>query len=535
MKRRSPLLLIFLIAMLLFVACQSGTDDAVATAEARAAAAEAEAAAAAADADSAEAAIAAAEAAAAAAEAEAMEAGSEAEAASAAAAEAEAEAAEAAAAAAEAEAAAAASEAEAAAAEDRAMAAEAAAAAAMLQEGCDVDLTGETITIHQHAGREGPLAAILGDAFAFATDDALLEINEAGGICGATLEVVFRETNYAVELEVAAYEEARVAEPKPAVILTYGSAATIALHERVIEDEIVNVAAGLNAEAIYIPRNGYTIGAAPIYSDQFAGFVGWASENWADVKPASAGDDVVVCVIGWASAFGAGATTPEALEYISTLGNATVLPLEEQEINPAADVTGQIQSCLLQGANVIYAQNLSFGAVQIIATARALGVWDDIIVAGVNWTNNIDVTNILGDNAALQDGYYSLYPHLGWNDVDEPGIQQARATFGRGGYPESDRSNTYILTYTNIHNVAQVFRAVVNEHGLEGLTGANFMASAQEQGIVNATGIQGFDVRGENRAGRVSQIRRATWTGSAIEYQVVQDWFELPDTRPPAP
>ena len=140
-------------------------------------------------------------------------------------------------------------------------------------EGCEVDLTGETIYIHQHAGREGPLAAILGDAFAFATEDALEDLNGAGGICGATLEVIFRETNYDVDLEVAAYEEARAFEPKPFAIFTYGSGATIALNERVIEDQIINFAAGLNAEAIYIPPNGYTLSTPPIYSDQFAGFV----------------------------------------------------------------------------------------------------------------------------------------------------------------------------------------------------------------------------------------------------------------------
>ena len=42
-------------------------------------------------------------------------------------------------------------------------------------------------------------------------------------ICGAELEVVFRETQYDVALEIAAYEEARVSDPKPFLILTYSS------------------------------------------------------------------------------------------------------------------------------------------------------------------------------------------------------------------------------------------------------------------------------------------------------------------------
>lgn len=407
-----------------------------------------------------------------------------------------------------------------------------------MMEGCDVDLTGETITIHQHAGREGPLAAILGDSFAFATEDALRDINESGGICGATLEVVFRETNYDVELEVAAYEEARAADPKPFLILTYGSGATIALNERVIEDEIVNLAAGLNAEAIYIPTDGYTVAGPPIYSDQFAGFIEWASDNWSDIKPEEAADEITVCVIGWAGAFGTGAATPEAVEYLAGVDpSITILPLEEQPIDPAADATGLIQSCLVQGANVIWNQNLSFSVAQVVGTAQALGVWDQAIYTGVNWTNNIDVINILGDNAQLMDGYYAIFPHLTWTDTDNEGIQQAIDTFDAQGYADSDRSNTYLLTYSNFYNVAEVIRRVVNENGLEGLTGANYLAALTDPDHCTDDVLGYFPQNfcDGNRSGREAQIRQATWTGDAIEYVVVEDFFELPDTRPAAP
>ena len=403
------------------------------------------------------------------------------------------------------------------------------------QEGCEVDLTGETITLHQHAGREGPLAAILGDAFAFATEDALEDINGAGGICGATLEVVFRETNYNVDLEVAAYEEARDFDPKPAIILTYGSGATIALNERVIEDQIVNIAAGLNAEAIYIPENGYTVSSPPIYSDQFAGFVEWAYNNWSDIKPASAGDDITVCVIGWAGAYGTGAATPEALDYIAGVDSSiTVLPLEEQPIDPAADATGLIQSCLLQGANIIWNQNLSFSVAQVIGTARALGVWEEAIYSGVNWTNNIDVINIMAENAALMDGYYAMFPYLTFTDTDNAGIQQAISNFEEKGYPDSDRSNSYLTSYASFFNIAATLRRVVNEHGIEGVTGENYLAALTdpEHCTDDELGILPTNFCDGNRSGRVSQIRRATWMDDHIEYVVVEDFFELPDTRP---
>ncbi|MFQ5400256.1 MAG: ABC transporter substrate-binding protein [Anaerolineae bacterium] len=400
-----------------------------------------------------------------------------------------------------------------------------------LMAGCDVDLNGETITLHQQAGREGPVAAILGEAFAFATQDALDAINSSGGVCGATLEVFFSETNYDVEQDVAVYEQTR---DDALIIFTYSSGTTVALKDRVNEDKIVVFAAGVNGPAMYVPRNGYTIGDIPIYSDQFAGFVKWLSENWADIKPASAGDEIVVGVIGWANAYGAGATTPEALAYAESLG-VTVLPLEEQAVSPDADVSGQIQNMLVNGANVIYNQNLSFSVAQVIGTVRAMGVWDDVIVGGVSWSFNADVLNFLGENAALADGYYGIVPHLTWQDTDAPIVQEMAAAFDAGGYPENERTNTYLLTYSTFFAVRDILVHAINMSGYENLSGETIMAAANDIGIVDARGLFEFDLRGENRAPRKAHIRQ--WQlqddGTIIDVPIT-DFFELPDTRPPA-
>ncbi|HUM70668.1 MAG TPA: ABC transporter substrate-binding protein, partial [Chloroflexota bacterium] len=397
--------------------------------------------------------------------------------------------------------------------------------------GCNEDLTGETITLHQQAGREGPLAAILGEAFAYATDDVLKIINESGGVCGAQLEVVFNETNYAVEQEVAVYEQTR---NDAILIFTYGSGATVALAPRLNEDKILSIAAGVHGPSIYVPRDGYTIGAVPIYSDQFAGFLTWLSENWADVKPESAGDDIVVGVIGWANAFGAGAITPESLAVAEELG-ITVLPLEEQAVAADADVSGALQNLLLNGANVIYNQNLSFSVAQVIGTLRALGVWDDVVVGGVNWTYNADVLNFLGANVALANGYYGVVPNLTWADTDAEIIQTAMDAFAAGGYPETERTNTYLLTFATMFAVRDLIEHAVNEYGYENLSGETLLQAANDIGILDAAGLFSYDLRGENRAPNRAQIRQWQVQADGTVLDVpVSDFFDLPDTRPPA-
>jgi len=404
---------------------------------------------------------------------------------------------------------------------------------AMLPEGCNEDLTGETITYYSQAGLTGALSTILGTAFVNALNDGISELNAQGGICGAEVVLDLVDTQYEAEQEIATYQIRRDADPKPISIATYGSGASVALKDMVIEDKIVNLAAGLNANAFYVPRNGYTVGVAPIYSDQFAGFLKWVSENWDDVKPEGAGDEIVVGVIGWEGPFGAGATTPEALAYAESIG-VTVLELETFAISAEADVVTPLQSLAVQGANVIYVQSLGFGTAQVIGTLHALGMWETVLTGGCNWSINSDVLNVLGESAPAMVGFYGVFPWLWWNDTDNPGVQQALAAFEAGGYPDTDKGVSYLTSYAGVFAWAEIVKHAVNTYGYENLTGETFMEAFQDLGTVSALGIFTFDVRGENRAPSEAQISQVQMVGDQIDFVVIEDFFELPDTRPPA-
>jgi branched-chain amino acid transport system substrate-binding protein len=399
-------------------------------------------------------------------------------------------------------------------------------------DACDVDLTGEEIVIYQQAGREGPLATILGNGFAYATEDAVNIINANGGICGATVRVEFGETNYAVEQEIAVYERFRVADPKPVFLLSYGSGATVALKDRVVEDEIVHLVAGLEAGAIYDPVSGYTVAAAPIYSDQFAGFLEWLSQNWDEYKPEGAGDDIVVGVIGWPNAFGAGATTPEAIAYAESLG-ITVLPLEQVALAPDADVSGAIQNLVLSGANVLWNQSLSFTPAQVVGATHQLGLWQNVVMSGVNWAMHNDVPNYLGANQALIDGFVGPLPYAYWSDTDVPGVQLAMMAFEEAGRPESDRSTTYLTTFAQFLAIRNAYIHAINQQGgLEGVTGATMLQAMQDMGEVDGGGISYYVVGETDRSPRTTSIRRVTWDGEKVIYETIADEIELPDTRP---
>ncbi len=137
---------------------------------------------------------------------------------------------------------------------------------------CVAMYEGETIHVHQAAGLTGPLAQILGDGFINGSKAAVDRINADGGVCGVMLEIHLEDSQYAPEQELAIYERFRAEDPAPLFHLSYGSGAAIVLKDRVIEDKIPHITAGLDANSFYIPRDGYTFGTGPIYSDQLAGF-----------------------------------------------------------------------------------------------------------------------------------------------------------------------------------------------------------------------------------------------------------------------
>jgi branched-chain amino acid transport system substrate-binding protein len=409
---------------------------------------------------------------------------------------------------------------------------EAAPPEAPMEIACENSYEGESLVVYQQAGLTGPLATLMGTGFISATQDAIEQINAEGGVCGVMLSVRIEDTQYVLEQEIQVYEQFRAEDPKPLFITTANSAATIALKDRVVEDEIVNLATGVHTQSIYDPPNGYTVGMVPIYSDQFAGFLQFVHSNWAEIKPEGAGDSITVGVIGWANAFGAGATTPESLAFAESLG-ITVLPLEEQPVDPSADVTGQLQNLLVNGANVIYMQSLSFSIVQVISTLHAMGFYDQVVLGSVNWGMNRDVLNILGENAPLAAGYYGVFPYLWWTDADAPGVQQALETFAAKGYPEHDKAFTYLLLYSAMFGIADVLTVALNNVGFDGLNGAEFLKAMQQMGTISAAGVFEMNVEGSNRAPNKAQVRQARiLEDGSIDFVVVQDFVTLPDTRP---
>jgi branched-chain amino acid transport system substrate-binding protein len=392
------------------------------------------------------------------------------------------------------------------------------------------NLEGETITFYHFGDLSGPLAGITGPLI-HGFEDSVGAVNERGGIRGATIDVQFTDTQSSVDEAVAAYDRYTSEDDNILVMFTYGSGDGEALASRFVEDEIPNLAAGLSSVAFYGPDSGYTFGYAPIYPDQFGLFLDWLTANWADVKPASAGDDIKVAYISWPTAYGQAALTDESRAHAESLGVEIVVE-EIIDVSPTADTTPAILNAQAAGANVIYTNSLAFGPASILNGMGALGLRDEFFMGANNWAMDLSLYAFVSD-PALAVGLTAPFPYLWWTDADHPGIQYAEEVFAANERPPAEHGVGYLLTLAGVELAVKAIENAIDEVGFDNLTGA----AVQEQ-LVNLgeyevlEGVMRVDFGGESdsRSPHSAQIRQIQ--GGPDAFAVLQDWSDTPDLRP---
>ena len=389
------------------------------------------------------------------------------------------------------------------------------------------DLTGETITLYHFGDLSGPYAAITGPLI-HGMEDAVAAINEAGGIYGATLEIKFSDDAGNVDEAVAAYDRFTSQDDNPLVMITYGSGNAEALAGRFVEDKIVNITAGLSSKAFY-EDSGYTFGLGPIYPDQIGATMDFLAENWETYKPADAGDEIKLALLSWPTAFGQGALTEESRAYLDDLG-VEVVHEETYDVSPTADTTTAILNAQAAGANAIWTNTLAFGPAALLNDLNALGLRDQFVVLGDNWTMDLATYAFLAD-PAFGVGLISPFPYLWWTDTDNEGVQYAQQLFDANERPAGEHNVGYLLLVAGVDMTVEAIKLAIDTVGYENLDGeAVHDALIAMSPFEPLFGVLKMDFTGGSRSPHMTQIRMIQ--GGPDAFNVLQDWTETPDLRP---
>jgi len=386
---------------------------------------------------------------------------------------------------------------------------------------CEVDLTGETITLY-HFGDLSGAYAFLTQPIVAAFDDGTAWFNAHGGICGAEFVHVFEDTGGDLEATQSAYDRftSEYGDDLDLLVL-YSSPDSELLREQVAEDEITVMISAGSVEGLY-GEDGQTptwlFATNPLYINQFGSFCDYVAAN-PDTFP-----DPVIGHITWPGAFGQAAATPAGDDYCTNLG-VEVIDDAEIFLPTDTDILTQVQNLLDQGATILYTNTLATGPALVAATVVDLGVEDDVTLAGVNWVMDTSV-GILGQRALKADGMpsvdgmYGSIPFLWWTETSEPAVQFVTQEWAANERTLSDRNIAYLLSWGSVDAIVETYIQTLNRVGsLDALTGADLRETLEGIDYAVLGGIwqlvypEGYR---DATANRIAQIRFANADGSGV-------------------
>ncbi len=361
---------------------------------------------------------------------------------------------------------------------------------------CEVDLTGETITIYHFGDISGSYAFITQPLLA-GLADAAAYFNARGGVCGATIVQDNRDTGGDLSQTQAAYDAYSSLDPAPDVLVLYASGDAELLRDQLAEDEIpvlisAGSVAGLYGESGDEP--GWIYATNPLYADQFGSFCRYVGAN-PDRFP-----EPVVGYISWPGAFGEAAYTPETIAYCAEQG-VTVLETPEYFTPAATDISGNVLNLVDAGANILYTNSLASGPFLVAKTVVDLGLEDSVQVAGVNWALDTSVgllsrTALGSDGLPAVNGLIGSLPFRWWTEREEPGIALINEQAAANERQLSSQNIAYLLGWSTVDTYIEMYIQTVNRVGsLDAVTGADIKETFDTM-VYSPLGLLNMDFRG---------------------------------------
>lgn len=340
---------------------------------------------------------------------------------------------------------------------------------------CEVDLTGETITIYHFGDISGSYAFITQPLLA-GLADAIAYFNAHGGICGATIATDNRDTGGDPAQTQAHYDYYSSLDPKPDLVLLYASGDAELLRSQMEEDQIPGLISAGSVEGLY-GEDGQTPGwiyaTNPLYADQLGSFCDFVAADPMDMYP----DEPVIGYISWPGAFGEAAFTPETITYCAVNG-VVILDTPEIFLPTDTDISGQVLNLVDAGANILYTNTLASGPFLVAKTVVDLGLEEDVMLAGVNWALDTSVallsrTALGSDGLPAVNGIVGSLPFHWWSETDIPGIAFVREQAAANERSLPTQNIAYILGFAAVDTYIELYIQTVNRLGsLDAVDGA---------------------------------------------------------------
>lgn len=232
------------------------------------------------------------------------------------------------------------------------------------------DLTGETIVLIHLCDRTGPFSAAHASRIQ-AVSDAVVAINENGGIFGATLDLQLTDTLGTDDGAIRALARMVRQQGESPLYLICDPVAEGAISNLLRQDELPALAPGIFSE-----DEGYIFALDATPQEHFIFFVKQLSASWGDWQPEGALDEIRVAVVAW---------PPELVGSLDSDQFDPEVANIVMDIELAASADTNVFDLIYQArdvnANVIYTNARGFGLANLLNALQVLGLRERFVVA----------------------------------------------------------------------------------------------------------------------------------------------------------
>jgi ABC-type branched-subunit amino acid transport system substrate-binding protein len=389
------------------------------------------------------------------------------------------------------------------------------------------DLTGETIVIYLIGNTAPPFTSIT-DPMRDGAQDYVTYLNEEGGVFGATVELRYADTGGSEEGVVTAYDRFSNGDENILIMLLYSSYEEM-LYEQINEDHIPVLTFGLNPGLPGVDEGNYIFHLTPTYAEQFAFFLDFILDQWEEIKPGGAIDEIKVAYLGWGNEYGQSALTEETRTYAESRGIEIVWE-EYLEMTSTTSTTAAIFNAEMAGATVIYANMHEFGPANLLNDLHNLAIRDFFIVGGNNWAMDATMFDFLSEPIFAEDFYIPTW-YAWWTDKENPGIQFAEEILVTNERGEREKTTGRLLIQGGIDLARYAIEQAILEVGYESISGDEIYQIFQDISSYEIMGgLSTVDFTDGKRSPTLLQMRQVQ--GDTGKLMTVEEFSEIPDLNP---
>ncbi len=280
----------------------------------------------------------------------------------------------------------------------------------------------------------------VGKPFAQGVQDAVVWVNENGGINGKQIKLIGADYAYKIDQARALYKKL-VNDDKVVMIQGWGTGDTEALKDFVGQDKVPYFSASFSAPLTVPSKFPYNFFVAPTYSDQLRSWLDWVKADYA--KSGGKGNAKVAFMFG-DNAYG---RSPIAAgkKYAAQIGVDVV----DEAILPGnfQDATSQLLTMKQKGVQYAYINVTTTGVSLVLRDAKKLGM--DVKFGSNPYGFSESLVTVAGP---LSEGVTGVMPHVPYG-TPVPGMKNVVAMHdklraGEKGDAMYVRGFTYVMVWS---------------------------------------------------------------------------------------